>query len=167
MHSVKSAFHDIELIHYGVVEPNNGRMLWEVDLKINGQLVTKEYFGDWPYTTIGNRYAAESPDGRFFFVSSEGGGFVLDAQRNFKVLGITYRGLSAATFQGNLYDGDWLIIVHRNEVIMFNLLTGKQHSLDFPQVRVHWVSPLNDQQLRIIYSDPGSFRRKSMVVNSK
>jgi hypothetical protein len=167
MYSIKSAFHDIELIQYGVVEPNNGRMLWEVDLKVNGQVVTKKYFGDWPHTTIGNRYTAESPDGRFFFVSREGGGFVLDAERNFKALNITYRGLSASTFQGNRYDGDWLLIVHRNELITFNLLTGKQHSLDFPQVSVHWVSPVDDQQLRIIYSEPGSIRRKSMLVNRK
>ena len=167
MYSVKSAFHDIELIQHGVVEPNNGRMLWEVDLKINGQLVTEKYFGNWLYTTMGDRYTAESPDGRFFFISREGGGLVLDAQRNFKALGIAYRGLSASTFQGNRYDGDWLIIVHRNEVIMFDLLEGKQYSLDFPLVSVHWVSPIDDQQLRIIYTDKDSVRRKSMVVNRK
>ncbi|WP_460585862.1 hypothetical protein [Hymenobacter arcticus] len=161
----KSKFHDLELTYLGIIEPNNGRMLWEVELRINGQLVTEKYLGSWPTVTIGSHNETESPDGRFFFIPTESGGVVIDAAQDFKRMHISCKGQGAASFIGNVYDGNWLIIVHRNEVIMFDLLVLQQHSLDFPSVSVWWVVPVDDQQLRIIYRDSGSIENKEMIVN--
>lgn len=164
MHSITSKFHDIELIQYGVVEPHNGRMLWEVDLKINGQLVTENYFGGWKYTDMAEPYEPDSPDGRYFFVPAEGGGFVLDTQQNFKSTGIRCKGPSAATFKGNLYFNNLLILVHRNEVILFDLPTQTQTSLNFPACSVLWVKPLIESQVEVIYTTSTLTNKTSMLV---
>lgn len=163
--TLKSKFHDLALTYLGIIEPNNGRMLWEVELRINGQLVTGKYLGSWPTVTIGSHNETESPDGRFFFIPTESGGVVIDAAQDFKGMYISCKGQGATSFVGNVYDDDWLIIVHRNEVILFDLRTFQQRSLDFPLVSVWWVVPVDDQQLRIIYRDPGSIENKEMIIN--
>jgi hypothetical protein len=164
-YTFKSKFHDLALTYLGIIEPNNGRMLWEVELMINGQLVTGKYLGSLPTVTIGNHNETESPDGHFFFIPTESGGVVIDAKQDFKPIYISCKGQGASSFIGNVYDGNWLIIVHRNEVIMFNLLTLQQHSLDFPEVSVWWAVPVDDQHLRITYRDQGSIEDKEMIVN--
>lgn len=164
-YTFNAKLHDLALTYLGIIEPNNGRMLWEVELRINGQLVTEKYLGSWPTVTIGSHNETESPDGRFFFIPTESGGVVIDAAQNFKPSHISCKGQGAASFIGNVYDGNWLIIVHRNEVIMFDLLMMQQHSLDFPSVSVQWAVPVDDQHLRITYRNSGSLEDKEMIVN--
>ncbi|PJJ58610.1 hypothetical protein [Hymenobacter chitinivorans] len=164
MHSIKSKFHDIELIHYGCVEPNNGRMLWEVDLKINGELVTEKYFGGWPRTDMPDKYEPDSPDGRFFFIAEEGGGFVLDTHHDFKAIGFSCLGPSAATFRGNIYSDRYLFLVHYHEVILFDLTTLTQRSLAFPDLGVRWIRLLDDSRFEILYQDPETRQQAARLV---
>ncbi|UOQ54779.1 hypothetical protein [Hymenobacter cellulosivorans] len=164
MHSVKSKFHDIELIHYGCVEPNNGRMLWEVDLKINGELVTKKYFGGWNYTDMAEKYEPDSPDGRFFFIPEEGGGFVLDTLHNFQPIGISCQGPSAATFRGNVYSEKYLFLVHTREVILFDLTTLTQRRLAFPELSIRWIRPLDATRFELLYRDSDTRQETTRLV---
>ncbi|MGI4874511.1 MAG: hypothetical protein ACRYFX_25420 [Janthinobacterium lividum] len=164
MESTKSAFHDIELIRLGWAEPNNGRLLWEVDLKINGQVVTERYFGTWHYTDIGEKYAADSPDGRYFFVPREDVSFVIDTLHDFAPIGISCKGPSASTFRGNFYFDKWLILVHFHEIILFDLLTQQQHSLDFPNLTIWWATPLNAHQLEVSYTEKAASDRASLII---
>ena len=164
MNVIKSDFHDIVLIQYGVIEPNNGRMLWEVDLKINGELVTEKYFGNYPHTDIGQHNQPDSPDGRYFFIAREGGGFVLDTQRDFAAIYIRCKGQSASSFRGNLYFGKWLILVHNHEVILFDQLTQTQSSLDFPDKYILWVNPVSEHELEISYTLSTYPNQTSMLV---
>lgn len=163
-YTFKAKLHDLALTYLGIIEPNNGRMLWEVELRIDGQLVTEKHLGSWPTVTIGSHNETESLDGRFFFIPTESGGVVIDAAQDFKPTYISCKGQGASSFMGNAYDGNWLLIVHRNEVIMFDLVAMQQRSLDFPSVSVSWAVLVNDQQLRISYRDPGSREDKEMLV---
>ncbi|MDJ0367434.1 hypothetical protein QMK33_19980 [Hymenobacter sp. H14-R3] len=162
-----SKLHAVDLTYLGIIEPNNGRMLWDVELRIKDQLVTEKYLGSWPTVTIGNHNESESPDGRFFFIPTESGGVVIDAEQDFKPNHISCKGQGASSFIGNFYDDNWLIIVHRNEVILFDLLTLQQHSLDFPSVSVWWAVSVDDQHLRITYREPGGKEDKEMVVSKQ
>ena len=159
-----SKFHDLALTYLGIIEPNNGRMLWEVELRHNGQLVTNQYLGSWPTVTIGSHNETESPDGRFFFIPTESGGIVLAAEQNFEGTHISCKGQGAISFIGNFYQGDWLVIVHSNELIMFDLCVMKQRSLDFPSVNLEWAGFVDDQHLRLSYREPGSQELQKMLV---
>lgn len=165
MNSVKSKFHDIELIEYGVVEPNNGRMLYEVDLKINGEVVTDRYFDrNWRHTHLYNVYEPDSPDGRFFFVPKEGGGFLLDTLNNFAVIGLPYKALSAAKFIGNAYFNERLFLVYRDEIVVFELLTKKKTVHELPHQSVQWVKPIDAQQFEVRYLDGNSREEKVLAI---
>ena len=165
MDSIKSKFHNIELIEYGVVEPNNGRMLYEVDLKINGELVTERYFDkNWRHIHLYSKYEPDSPDGRFFFVPKEGGGFVLDTLNNLAVIGLPYKALSAATYIGNAYFNERLFLVYRDEVVVFSLLTQQATVYDFPHRNVKWVNPIDAQQFEVRYMESGSREEKSLTI---
>lgn len=163
--TTKSKFHDIELIEYGVVEPNNGRMLNEIDLKINGELVTQRYFSDnWHHIHLYKEYEPDSPDGRFFFVPKEGGGFLLDTLNNFSVIGLPYKALSAASYIGNAYFNERLFLVYRDEVVVTHLLTQKSTVHEFLHQRVKWVEPIDAQQFKVCYYESGSWEEKSLLV---
>lgn len=163
--TTKSKFHDIELIEYGIVEPNNGRMLCEVDLKINGELVTENYFqSNWHHIHLYHKYEADSPDGRFFFVPGEGGGFLLDALNNFSVVGLPYKALSAASYIGNAYFNDRLFLIYQDEVVVFHLPTRESIIHAFHHQRVKWVEPIDAQQFKLSYYDQGSWEEKSQVI---
>jgi hypothetical protein len=164
-HIVRSKFHEIELIEYGWVEPNNGRMLNEVDLKINGKLVTDRYFSwGWNHTVMMSHYEPDSPDGRFFFVPKESGGILLDTQNDFSVIGIGSHSLTAATSIGNTYFNDRIFVVYRDEVVVKHLLTMEETIYDFGDIRVGWVRPIDEQQFELIYSDEGSWEEKKRVI---
>ncbi|HEX8327085.1 MAG TPA: hypothetical protein VF629_06070 [Hymenobacter sp.] len=165
MDSTKSKFHDIELIEYGVVEPNNGRMLSEVDLKINGEVVTERYFSDnWHHIHLYSTYEPDSPDGRFFFVPKEGGGFLLDTFNNFSVIGLPYKALSAASYIGNAYFNGRLFLVYRDEIAVIDLITQKSTVHELPHQRVKWVKPVDAQQFEVCYYETGSWVEKSLSM---
>ena len=161
----KSKFHEIELIKHGWVEPNNGRMMDEVDLKINGEIVTDRYFSrGWNHTVIMSHYEPDSPDGRFFFLPKESGGVLLDTQNNFSVIGIGSNSVTAATVIGNTYFNDRIFVVYSDEVVVKHLLTMEQTIYDFSDIQVGWVRPMDEQQFELRYSDKGAWQEKSRVI---
>lgn len=165
MNSIKSKFHNIELIEYGVIEPNNGRMLYEVDLKINDELVTDRFFDkNWCHINMYSTYEPDSPDGRFFFVPKESGGFLLDTLNNFSVIGLPNKALSAAKFIGNAYFNERLFLVYRDEVVVLNLLTFKETIHHFPNQTVKWVNPVDAQRFELRYCESGSREEKSLFM---
>ena len=165
MNSIKSKFHNIELIEYGVVEPNNGRMLYEVELKINDEVVTERYFDkSWPYINMYSAYEPDSPDGRFFFVPKESGGFVLDALHNFSVIGLPGKALSAAKYIGNTYFGNRLFLVYRDEIAVLDLGSLEAATHDFSHHAVTWVRPIDEHRFEVCYVEAGTREEKSLPV---
>lgn len=165
---MKSKFHNIELIEYGVVEPNNGRLLYEIDLKINGEVVTDRYFSrNWHHINIYRIYEPDSPDGRFFYVPAESRGFLLDVPNNFAVIGMPGKALSAANYIGNLFFTERMFLVYRDEVVMFDLQTLKTTTYDFPNHNVQIVRPVDAQQFQVVYFEDGSREEKTLVVGFK
>ena len=109
-------------------------MLYEVDLKINGELVTERCFDKgWRHINIYSVCEPDSPDGRFFFVPKESGGFVLDVLDNFSVIGLPGKALSAAKFIGNTCFNERLSLVYRDEVVVLNLMSLETTTHDFSQ----------------------------------
>ena len=161
----KSKFHAIELIEHGWVEPNNGRMLNEVDIKINGEIVTNRYFSSgWNHTVMLSHYEPDSPDGRYFFVPKESGGFLLDTQNNFSVIGLGSHSVTASTSIGNTYFNDRIFVVYRDEVVVKHLLTMEEAIYDFSDIQVGWVGPIDEQHFELRYSDKGSWEEKKRVI---
>lgn len=162
---IRSKFHAIELIEYGWVEPNNGRMLNEVDLKINGEIVTDRYFSrGWNHTVILSHYEPDSPDGRYFFVPMESGGILLNTQNNFSVVELGSNSMTASTSIGNTYFNDRIFVVYRDEVVVKHLLTLEQTIYDFSDIRVGWVRPIDEQEFELRYSDKGSWEEKKRLI---
>ncbi|TAH20103.1 MAG: hypothetical protein EAZ08_06840 [Cytophagales bacterium] len=113
----------LKLSIIGEVEPNNGRMLYQVSLHIDNQEVTKEYFGSWNYINFYlDRYVPSSSDGKWLYIPKEGDHFLIDTQNLEKIM-LPNLYLSALTFIGNYFHKHYLLVLGREEIIQKNLLT--------------------------------------------
>ncbi len=101
------------------VEPNYGRLVWEVALSINGRDVTSNYFRWENYVHYDlERYNPLSPDQKYFFIPDESQSFVILTSSSRKIQ--LPRGESGH-FIGNSYYGNYLLCVYTQEVVLINL----------------------------------------------
>lgn len=141
-----SKFHDIVVKLNGWDEPNNGRMLHVANIFVNGLLENEKYFGDWNRLDANlDRVTFDSPDGRFVYVPAESGGFLI-ATSDLKKIKLPYKRISTVTFLGNYFWNNMLIMVHTDEITLFNTANGISSIINFPANNVVWseISSTND-----------------------
>lgn len=113
----------LELSLIDVVEPNNGRMLYKVLLHLDNEDITKKYFDNWNFINFYlDKYSPLSVDRNWIYIPKEGDHFLIDTQ-NLERKILPNLTLSAATFIGNYFLDNYLIILGREEVVRKNLLT--------------------------------------------
>lgn len=113
----------LELVLIDVVEPNNGRMLYKVILNLKNEDITKNYFDNWNFINFNlDRYSPLSIDKKWIYIPKEGDHFLIDTQNLEKKI-LPKLNFSAATFIGNYFLDNYLIILGSEEIIQKNLLT--------------------------------------------
>lgn len=151
--TLASTYHDIRIELTGWDEPNNGRMLHMADLFINGQNANEHYFQDW--NRLDQRldnYTMDSPDGKCVFIPWESGGFLIDGLTLGQIK-LPYKGISTATFLGNFFHDNLLVLVHLDEVILCNLTSGVSTRVPFPEGTIKWAELNAQKDLLITYYD--------------
>jgi hypothetical protein len=150
---IKSQFHDIFIKFTGWDEPNNGRMLHTADLVINGQVQNEKYFDDWNRLDEKlDKVTFDSPDKKFVYVPAESGGFLINTETYEKVK-LPYKRISTVTFIGNFFIDKILVLVHIDEIILFNTANNISTRNGFPDVNIIWCDVSEDKKLVVTYYD--------------
>lgn len=152
----------LELILGELVEPNNGRMLYEVLLYLENEDITKKYFDNWNFINSQiDRYSAISSDKRWIYIPKEGDHFLIDTNSLEKKLLPTLT-LSAATFVGNYFLENYLIILGQIEVVQKNLLTNTTKVLKQVDKQIYFseLKILDGQNILISFSNG-----KARIIN--
>lgn len=162
-----SKHHDIKIELAGWDEPNNGRMLHIADLFINGGNVNKTYFKDWNRLDQRlEKYTMDSEDAKFIFVPSESGGFLINVP-GLEQIKLPYKGLSTVTFLGNSFNDNLLLLIHSDEIIIFNLLNHVSTRVCFPEENIRWAELNEKQDLLVTYYDKNSHTIKQEIFDFK
>lgn len=122
------------------VEPNNGRMLYEVALLLDDKDVTATYFENWPHINFNlNNYNPMSADGNWIYIPKEGDHFLINSQTLDKSI-LPYLSFSAASFIGNYFIDSFLIILSYDEVIQKDLITKTTKNIKKPSDNLYFLS---------------------------
>jgi hypothetical protein len=145
----KGNFIEFKLIDW--TEPINGRMLHVVNLIINGEDRTAEYFPD------GNRvlfeltkYQFTDSAQRFCFIPAESSLFLIEAA----TLNRIKFGDAGLNFVGNIFYDDKLLVVYNDHLMIIDLQTF--HSTTYPfegNAAVEWAYFVDADTIRIIHYD--------------
>jgi len=150
---IKSNFHHIAISLTGLDEPNNGRILHIADIVINGRIQNSQYFDNWNRLDERlDKLVFDSPGKDFVFIPAEAGGFLINTLTLEKVA-LPYKKLSTFTFIGNCFINSLLIIVHIDELIIFNTVSEVSARFDFAVQTVTNFSIINNTSLSIICSN--------------
>jgi len=137
---IKSAFHDITLTLKGIDEPNNGRRLHICDLKINGENLNERFFGNWNRLNENlDKYQMDSPDGKYVFIPSESGGFLIDTN-NYNKTVLPYKALTTIKFSGNTFLKGALMIIYTDELIIADASSKLINKFNFPENNLVWAN---------------------------
>ncbi|MCB9033891.1 MAG: hypothetical protein H6553_08645 [Chitinophagales bacterium] len=104
-----------------IVEPNNGRMLYEVTLTLNNTDVTQKYFDNWQCINFNlSAYEGQSNDYPFIYIPKETHHFLINTNTLEKIdLPSLY--LSTVNFISNQFNNQYLTIHSINEVQIVDL----------------------------------------------
>jgi|SRR6187402_794148 len=151
--TIKLHFHDIVLELTGWDEPNNGRLLRIADLKINGKLENDKYFENWNRLDQQlDKLTLDAPDRMYVYIPSESGGFLIDTTTFDKIV-LPYKRLSTLTFIGNFFINDFLVLVYRDELTVFNITVRSAKHYKFPAANLIWSESDINEDLLVTYTD--------------
>jgi hypothetical protein len=115
---------NLKLIIVNSIEPNNGRMLNEVQLFLNNEDKTAEYFENDNYINYYlNEYQAMSDDKKWIYIPKETNHFIINSETLEKIV-LPNLKLSAASFSRNIFYQQILIIFGYKQIIITNLETN-------------------------------------------
>jgi hypothetical protein len=139
-----------------IIEPNNGRMLYKIDLFLNDKKVTEEYFGNWNYINFYlTQYSPSNND--WIYIPKEGEHFLIKISTLEKVE-LPYIPLSAATFIKNIFVNDYLIILFSDKVILKNLINEAIRTIDKDEKDAYFkeLNVLDSGKIELKLSDSSS-----------
>ncbi len=162
-----SKHHDIRIESIDWDEPNNGRMLRIADLIIHGENANKKYFQDWNRLDQRlEKYTIDSNDGKFVFIPSEAGGFLINTLTLEKQK-LPYKGVSTVTFLGNSFHKNLLILIHIDEIIICNLFNSISTRIHFTNENINWAELNDNDDVVVTYYDKQTKTLKSEIFDFK
>ncbi len=165
--TLASKHHDIKIELTGWDEPNNGRMLHIADIFINGKNANEKYFKDWNRLDQRlEKYTMDSGDGKFVFIPSESGGFLINGL-TYEQIELPYKGISTVTFLGNSFYNNLLLLIHFDEIIIFNLLNHVSTRIHFPEENINWAELNDKEDLLITYYNKDTRSQKKEIFDLK
>lgn len=103
----------------GWAEPNNGRMLWKVDVFFDNQLINDKVFKNgWNYLNEKiNQLDLEDDSNLHYFIPSEGNSRLI-VSNTMKVIDLHYKGVSTSKFIGNQFTFNRLLVIYSDQLII-------------------------------------------------
>ena len=125
-------------------EPNNGRSLWQANWYINNELKNEIFKNKSLYLNFNlDQFCFASEDNRYVFIPDEGESIYFDLS-TLQVYYLPNQMLSTLTFLGNYFYKNQLLVVHRDNYILVNLITHKIQSIDFKDAKISSFSTNNE-----------------------
>ena len=124
MKSIESTNSEFKIEFIKPIEPNNGRMLWKVNLFRNDLNVNSQIFkNDWNCLNYSlSLWEFESSD--WYYIPIEGES-ILISKDTFQISKLKYQNVSTARFKGNTIHKDKLIEVFTDSISITNTRTKK------------------------------------------
>jgi hypothetical protein len=139
-----------------IVEPNNGRMLYKVDLFLDDKNLTKEYFDDWNYINFYlNQYSPTNNE--WIYIPKESNHFLIKISTLEKIE-LPYLALSAVTFIKNIFINDYLIVLCSDQIIFKNLINETVRKMEKDEKNIYFseLHILDSGKIEIKFSDSSS-----------
>jgi hypothetical protein len=114
----------VDFIHLD--EPNNGRMLWKVEVKLDNKSIDHLLFSNnWHYINFEiDHWTLHDDACEFFYIPAEGTSKLL-VKNSLLVISLPYQPISTITFWGNLFFEDKLIEIYQNLMVITDLIHFK------------------------------------------
>lgn len=108
----------------GLVEPNNGRMLWEVEVFYEEVNLNEFIFPKgWSYLNFNlTGWVLEDEKSHFFYIPVETQSILINA-KTLAIYKLSVQSLSTAGFEGNYFKDGFLVEIYEDVKIMTNLKT--------------------------------------------
>jgi len=147
-----SAFNNrVSLVLLNADEPNNGRMLWGVELLVDSEELGSKLTDFWNYISYSlERFEFQSPNEKFIFVPFEKYGYLLELNNesinHYKLL------KGDSWFKFNVFSNDFLAIFYHGSAYTVNLLSKEIKTIKIGKdVDIIEALFFNDNQLEITY----------------
>lgn len=131
------------------VEPNYGRMLWKVNVFLNGSNINSKLFSEnWNHINYGISNL-EIENNEFYYVPIEGSA-VLIRKNNAEIIKLKSLEISTINFKGNMFLDKFIIELLYNGISITNLQTFENKSHTLPKGK--WLSHceiINNNSLKL------------------
>jgi hypothetical protein len=119
-----SADKKLEIKFLGVEEPNNGRMLWKVEVFYQNESINDLIFDkNWNVFNFElDNWIIQDSKNRYYYLPIETNSVLIDT-KTFKIHRLPYEGLSTIRFKGNEFEEDCLIESYDDRVVKTDLET--------------------------------------------
>lgn len=137
----------------GSVEPNYGRVLRVVNLEFNGtDVTTKFFYNNWNHIVDElDKYVMDSPCGKFIYIPAENN-FLINCS-TMDAIPLPSNVCSAATFIGNAFSANKLLIIYCNAINIVNIDNFITTRIEFTEPTVKWAELDTNNNLIITYTD--------------
>jgi hypothetical protein len=153
MKTVESTNSELKIEFIEPIEPNNGRMLWRVNLFRNNINVNSKVFkNDWNCLNYSLKlWEFESSD--WYYIPIEGESVLIN-KNTFQISELKYQNVSTARFKGNKIDKNKLIEIFTDSILITNAITKESIEIDWKLKGIlKSIKLINDNELEIRYED--------------
>ncbi|MBD1262560.1 hypothetical protein HZY62_18320 [Maribacter polysiphoniae] len=133
----------------GYSEPNNGRELWEVDVFHNSSNINYKLFSNgWNYINFRvEKWQLESFG--FAYIPAESTAKLLNIN-TLEIHNLPYKGVSTASFIGNVFGFEKLMEVYVDLIQITDLSTFKTTTIEWKNNEfIEWVEFLNNEEIKL------------------
>ncbi|MEM6321689.1 MAG: hypothetical protein AAF960_28780 [Bacteroidota bacterium] len=115
---------DLRLKNLTYSEPNNGRMLWRMDVYHQDQNINSQLFSEgWNHLNFSiEQLMLEDEKKQYLYVPAEGDTFIIRKADN-KLFRLPYVGTAGNSYVGNVFVGKKLVEVYSHQLKLTNLRT--------------------------------------------
>ncbi len=148
------------------IEPNNGRMLWKVNLLRNEINVNSQIFkNEWNYLNYSLKLW-EFESSNWYYLPIEGESVLVDKE-TFKTEKLKYQNVSTARFKGNKFHSNKLIEIFTDSILVTNTRTKQNIQIDWKLKGILKAIKLaNDNEIEIRYEDTDIEELKVLATKS-
>ena len=138
-------------------EPNNGRMLWVVDVILNKININDKIFGNKWNCLNYDLTLWELENSNYYYLPRESKAIILKKD-SVETIELKYQNVSTIRFEGNIFHKHWLIEIFKDSIELTNLLTLRNR-------KIEWIKKGNLKSIEIDKSENLKINYKNMALN--